>query len=88
MSELTDAIDYFETTEPPPEVVYSKQQLIIIDAARKVANPDIEAAAKKVARFEFASDWPELTSHQWQIAHERAVIYVDAALGITTEDTE
>ncbi len=36
---LQDAIDYFNTTDPPPEVVYSPEMLVVLEAVRKYANP-------------------------------------------------
>ncbi len=45
MSELRDAIAFFDSTgDLPSEVVYSPEQLVILAAARRVANP--------VGRFE------------------------------------
>ena len=38
MSDLQDALNYFNTADPPPEVVYSPEMLVVLDAARREAN--------------------------------------------------
>ncbi len=61
MSELQDALDCFnDTGQMPPEVVYSPEQLVILDAARKVADPDIDAARESV-------DMPGVMLLLWRI---------------------
>lgn len=39
MTDLQDALDFFDNTgDMPPKVVYSPEQLVILDAARQEAN--------------------------------------------------
>ncbi len=45
MSDLQDALDYFDDTgDMPADVVYAKEMLTVLEAARLVADPNIEAA--------------------------------------------
>ena len=83
MSDLTlqDALDYFDKTgEMEPATVYSPEQLVILDAARKYANPDMAAAAREYARLRFGD-----SGFTREEAFDASLI-VDAALGITEDE--
>ncbi len=78
MSELQDALDWYEEGEPmgtgmPP----GDRMVLIVDAARRVANPDYEAAAEVDA------------THRPGVGpvtdRKRVKVIVNAALGITKD---
>ena len=61
MSDLQDALDYFDDTgDMPADVVYAKEMLTVLEAARLVADPNIEAARESV-------DVPAVVLLLWRI---------------------
>ncbi len=80
MSDLTDALDWLEEGKPMKSGMSPSDRMdLIVDAARKVANLDIEAAASILAYNE--------TGGRPHSAHtKKAKRIVNAALGITGEE--
>ena len=76
MSDLSDALDYFDKGD---DFQHRPEAQTVLDAARRVANPDIGEAAKVLGRF-FGSGMTQFDL--LEIADQT----VTAALGIT-EDT-
>jgi len=52
MSDLQDALDRWETRDDT-----AQDMTLIMEAARLVANPNIEAAARKLNPFMRTTDW-------------------------------
>lgn len=84
MSELDDALDWWDAIVYPPraEIRYST----IVDAARRAANPDIDAAVASV----FAKGGAGRPGQNWPIQMYPSDIAraVNVALGVTTEDND
>ena len=77
VSELDDAIDLLTDDKyRSPEITDAR--FLVLKAARRVANPDIEAA---LSVYDACSE-----DHPDEVSYVRAI--VNAALGITTEDDE
>ena len=79
MSDLQDALDLWDINQRPTWVEP------IVEAARRVANPDIEAAAKAVSIY--VHGYEPLSPDQMRLLEKQLTVGIDAALSIT-EDTE
>ncbi len=84
-NELQDALNVFDHSD---ERMTARQWTTILEAARKVANPDYEAAAKR--RFEdvkprFDTEWLDLRADERDEWIAEVKPYVDAALGVTED---
>jgi len=76
MSELQDALDFWDETIGPTESLLPNTTKTIVAAARKVANPDYEAAFDT-----YKSHVEDMALSTWDLVG----LTVDAALGITEE---
>ena len=99
MSELQDALAFFDDTGGiPPEVVYSPEQLVILDAAKREANgtPTYSQLVFMVANacashdmqsgpFNMLAELDEDVAAAYRRFAEKHVDFL-FALGITTED--
>ena len=82
MTDLDDALDAWETRPERDIGVDDKAMVLIVDAARKWAYPDYEAAAREYVRLRFGD-----TGFTKEEAFDASLI-VAVALGIAnTEDT-
>ncbi len=79
MSDLTDALDVWDQTLGPTQDLLPETTKVIVDAARKVANLDIEAAASILA-------YNETGGHPHSAHTKKAKRIVNAALGITDDE--
>lgn len=82
MSRLQDALKRTAIDEQ----VYTADENMIRNAARKYANPDYEAGARR--RFEdvnarFDTEWPDLRAEEQDEWIAEVKPYIEAALGIT-----
>ncbi len=90
MSDLQDALDRISTSFSPPRLS-GPDMLVIVEAARKYANLDIEAAAVVLwdAAFPRGVHWRKLLPETREKYLALAAEAFDAALGVTvTEENE